>query len=301
MQRRATAIYATFFFVIAIGSYAGLGLIAQPALSMDNPEQTLSVNDTFSVGDRSYTVTAIDGGADSDGNLQRSGTVEWVNETGTHISEWANNSTFEHQNETYFLLTNTSGEQPTATLTQPVNRTAILVNDSAARNELVTSNGTDYVVIGSNDNQEMVRADEYFPTPPTQTLEANETFDFYGNETTVTEITNDSVTVQWQAPKTNTIDLGATTTHTTTLVRGGLPADKTIAAGANVTLNGEQFAVHYPDNTTATLSSDPATYHNSLAEITDWFDRIRGLWAVTVMSALAGLLLIALAALPRRG
>lgn len=300
MQHRASALYVAFFLVIATGSYTGLALMEEPTPSVENPQNTLAVNDTFEVDDRDYTVTDISAEINNDGNLERSGTAQWVNQSARYTATWENNSTVSLQNETYRVLISNVTDPSSVTLQEELNRTAILRNDSRAENEVVTFSGTAYVVRVNDETRELVPADDYFPTPSSTEYSEGETLDYNGNTTTVTNVTQQSVTLTWTAPRTNTVELGTTIALETMLVRGGTPTNLDYPAGTNATLNSVAFAAHYPDNSTVVLSSTPANYQQQITTIQRSHERISGLWGVFILSSFAGLLLIGLSCLPTR-
>ena len=300
MQRRAAALYAAVFLVIAAGSYTGLALTDEPTPSVENPQHTLAVNDTFEVSNRTYTVTAISAQINNNGNLERSGTARWVNRSARYTATWENNSTVSFHNQTYRVRIPNVTDPSSVALEEELNRTTILQNDSRAENEVVTSNGTTYVVLITNETRKLVPASDYFPTPSTTEYGEGSTFDYDGNSTTVTTVTNQSATLTWTAPRTNTVGLGTTTALETILVRGATPTSLEYPAGPNVTLNSVTFAAHYPDNSTVVLSSTPANYQQQVTAIQRLHERITGVWGVFILSSLAGLLLIGLSYLPTR-
>lgn len=300
MQRRAAVLYAAFFFVIATGSYVGLGTVTEPGLSIEDPDHRLAVNDTFAVNGRTYTVMGVSAQTDENGNIVHSGTVEWTNDSATYRATWKNNSTVERGNRSFRVHVANDTDRKTVALVEQFDRTTILQNDSNAQNETVTANGTTYVVTTENGSESFVSASEYFPTPTVIKHGVDETFEFANNSTTIGRITNDSASVIWIAPRTNTVALGETTPLRTIVVRGGAPSVLSQPAGTNVTLHGKTFAVHYPNNSTALLTDNTDAYHHQVRSIEELYERIRGLWAVIVMSSIAGILLTGLAYLPTR-
>jgi hypothetical protein len=61
MQRRAAAVYAVFFLVLAVGAYAALSVAQEPAISVEGENFSPGQNVTF--GDQTYTVGNISGGS----------------------------------------------------------------------------------------------------------------------------------------------------------------------------------------------------------------------------------------------
>ncbi|MFC7172732.1 hypothetical protein ACFQL0_03935 [Haloplanus litoreus] len=172
MQRRAAAIYVAFFIVLGAASYSVIATATAPTVEFDNPDHRLSQGDEFSVENRQYTVTTIsaemEGGGGGHGgaaSVTRSGQVSWTNDSARYTQTWEHNSTVTYQGEDYRVLVTRSEDPTTFSLQEPINRSAILQNDSAVRNELVTVNGTEYVVRESGDERSLTPASEYFPEP----------------------------------------------------------------------------------------------------------------------------------------
>lgn len=87
----------------------------------------------------------------------------------------------------------------------------------------------------------------------------------------------------------------ATVTYPTTAQRS-----ETLAEGANVTLGGTQFTAHFPDAETLQLTRNYERYAGEVAKIDRFERRIVGLWAVSIMSGLAAVVMVGMAYLPRR-
>lgn len=115
------------------------------------------------------------------------------------------------------------------------------------------------------------------------TVSESDTLQYQGNETTVAEISNESVVLTHRADVTETISL---------------------AEGENVSLGGEQYFAHFPTNSTVMVLPTDERYGDYRAEtdrIANYDDRIVGLWGVAQLSALAAIILLATAYLPVRG
>ena len=295
MVRRDAAVYIAFFLVVAAGSYSILALAEKPTATMENPAHTLSTGTNFTVDGQAYNLTSVTAEINSDGELVRSAEATWINQSAAYTELWQNNSTLSIGNVTYRVSMPTESDPSSATLREIQN----------VSQPTVTQNGTEYVVVTSNGTKSLVPLAEYkrqqFGAPKTQRLSEGDTFRYANNSTTIGNITRDSLPIQWTAPRTNTVEFGSTTAIKTTLVRGGFPRNLMFAAGgSNVTLNGQTYTVHYPDNETLQLSTDVQDYQTQLGEIRDRTERFAGLWAVTIISSLAALLVIALAFLPAK-
>ncbi|WP_251341680.1 hypothetical protein [Haloplanus halophilus] len=285
MQRRAAAIYVAFFIVLGAASYSVIATATAPTVEFDNPDHRLSQGDQFSVENRQYAVTTISaetsggGGHGGAASVTRSGQLSWTNDSARYTQTWEHNSTVTYQGEQYRVLV-VQGESPTTfNLEEELNRTAILQNDSSVRNELVTVNGTEYVVREQGDNRTLVPASEYFPTPASTQYSEGDSLAYQGNTTTVASVSNDSATLAWTAPRTNTVDVGNE---------------------GNVTLNGQQYFAYFPDNSTLVLESDYGVYERQTAEIDRYHDHVSGLWGVSIVSFATAIMLLGMAYMPSR-
>jgi hypothetical protein len=286
MQRRAAAIYVAFFIVLGAASYSVIATATAPTVEFDNPDHRLSQGDGFSVENRQYTVTTITaemsgggGGHGGAASVTRSGQVSWTNDSARYTQTWDHNSTVTYQGEDYRVLV-AQAEDPTAfSLQESINRSAILQNDSAVRNEVVTVNGTEYVVRESGENRSLIPTSEYFPEPASTQYSEGDTLPFQGNTTTVSSVSNESATLAWTAPRTNTVDVGNE---------------------ANVTLNGQQYFAYFPDNSTLVLESDYGVYERQTAEIDTYHDHVNGLWGVSIVSFATAIMLLGMAYMPSR-
>lgn len=297
MQRRATVLYAAFFLLVATGAFTVLTVTDRPTASVENPEYALSTGENFSVGERTYNVTEVSARMSS-GDLVRSATAEWVDESARNTATWANDSTVSYRNDTYRVLIPDESAPSAATLRE----VRSLDNDTTTVEQ---RNRTFVVANASDGNKTLVPVEEYrrrtFGEPETKRLTPGATFQYEGNRTTVTNLTRGSVTVAWTAPRTNTIEFGETTALKTILVRGGVPERMQFPAGGNnVTLNGERFTTHYPDNGTLVLSDQLSAYQSSIDRVEHENERIAGIWGVLILSALAAAVLVGTAFLPNK-
>lgn len=297
MQRRTTTLYVAFFLLVAIGAFTVLAVTEKPVVTIENPDYELAQGQEFSVDGRVYNVTDVSAQI-TDGELVRSATAEWVNESARYRETWANNSTVTFGNETYRVSVPNESNPSTATL-EAVRR---LDNDTATVQQ---RNRTFVVRNGSNGTKTLVPLAEYkrqrFGESETRRLTVGSALQYDNNTTTVTNVSRGTATVAWTAPRTNTVEFGETTAVKTMLVRGGLPAKMQFPAGGNnVTLNGKTFTTHYPDNGTLVLSDRPTKYQSKLDEVHHTTGRIAGVWGVLILSSLVALLMTGLAFLPNK-
>lgn len=157
---------------------------------------------------------------------------------------------------------------------------ARLASDPAVYDETVTVAGVRSVVQRA-DNATMP-LQGYLPSADTATFREGDQLTYEGNETTITDISSERVLLAWTGERTETVDL---------------------AEGENVTLAGQSYFAHVPDPSTVQilLSESYPSYQQQLEEIEYYHERANGLRGVVILSALAAILLVALASLPVKG
>ncbi|MFC4357951.1 hypothetical protein ACFO0N_08320 [Halobium salinum] len=292
MQRRAAAVFAAFFLLVGAASYSLIATAQQPHVEFENPEQTLQQNDTFSVGDRQYTVSEISAssggggggghGGGGGGGVTRAGQITWVNESAQYSATLQNNSTLVRgeQNTSYRVVIQNASDVSSFTLREDINESRILADDPQADDQLVTRNGSQFVVIeDGSGNATLVPASEYFPEPETQQFSEGDSFEYQSNQTTVSNVTNGSATLTWTAEKTNTIEA---------------------SNDANVTIGEETYLAHFPDNETMLLTQDFQSFQRQNDRIDQFTTSKNGLWGIVILSGAAALLLLMMAYLPSR-
>lgn len=260
-MKRAAAIYIAFFLVVSAGSYAMIGAAQQPTISLENPDHTLQVNQTFTENGRQYTVTSVEG---------TSAEASWTNQSATYTNTWENDSTVTLSNNvTYRVVIPNSSDVSSFTLREVQN----------VSEPTVTQNGTTYVVLQDGQNRTLVPVQNYLPEPKTREYDEGQTIQFQGNQTTISNVTTDAATLTWTAPRTNTVSFGE---------------------GEMATLNGNQYIAHVEGGNTLELSSDPSAYREQTTAIAEFNERIAGLWAVSILSSLTAFFLVMFAYLPAR-
>lgn len=356
MQRRAAAIYAAFFILVAAGSYAVIGVAQQPTVTVDDPDHSAAAGDQLTLDGRTYTVGEIQSGT-NEGNSLRSTELTWVNQSAQYSAEVANNSTvppddvqwedqtaresatFENgstvtvggtdyqvviaggespseftldagdSNQTYavgdsltyqgnqanvtqitssqvtvvwgepYRVLAESGDDPASfTFRQEFNVSKRLAEDPAVENETITrADGNRYVVYRDNGSTQPLQ--EYLPEPETRQFSEGDRLQYRNNETTVANVSNESVILEWTAPRTNTVSL---------------------EEGGTTTLGGTEYVAHFPDNSTLELTSDLEGYNRETAAVATYHERMNGFWGISILSGLAAILLLAAAYLPSR-
>ena len=289
MQRRAAAIYVAFFLVVGAVSFSLIATAGTPHFSIEDPEYTLTTNESFTIDGQQYTVTEISaemssgssGGHGGGGaaTLQRSGVIQWTNQSAVYTGEWSNGSTVTYDDTTWNVSIPATNNTTQFTLVEVVNRSAILANDSSVANQTTTVDGREYVVRTENGTRTLVNASEYFPEPETRQFEVGQTIDYEGNETTIASISDPVVALQWSAPETTEVN---------------------VADNSNVTISNSTYFAHFPDNSTMELTREYSQYQEFQNEETEFVKHTNGLWGVTILSFLSVIFLTGLAYMPSR-
>lgn len=282
MQRRAAAAYVVLLLVIAAGAFAFISTAEEPAVSLEDPDETLQEGSTLTVNDRVYEVTSVsasaaDGGGHGGGGIEYEATLVWTNDSAQWSETWANNSTVTYQNSTYRAFIADTSEPTEITLRwEPGDRFSPQWVD-----------GVQYID-GQPDqpDRQAVRVDEYIESSNNssiqpRTVDATTTIDYEGNETTITT-TNETATLTWTAPRDN---------------------EMTVSQYGNATINGVDYAVYFSNNDTVTLGQGveaQSALHEQLDEQSRFHGRINGFWGVVIVSGLGLVLLLGLAFLPRK-
>lgn len=283
MQRRAVAVYVALFVLIA--SVAGVLTVTAdtPEVFFENPDHELSEGDTFEVDGNEYTVadiTETEEESDHGGGVERTLTATVEREQIVENSEtWANESTVEIDGAQWRV--EITGEDPTAfTLVEIPDRQAILEADDDADNETIEREDGEYVAVTDESGETtLVPAEEYFPAPEERSYETGDTLQYNEQTVTVDNVTADGAVVVWEAPEVVETEIGQ---HST------------------VTIGETQFATHFPDTSTLTLSSDIEGYEAQLDQIDQFEQYNSGLTRVLILGVLSSILLLATAFVPTR-
>ncbi|RLM53277.1 hypothetical protein DVK02_13875 [Halobellus sp. Atlit-31R] len=281
MQRRAAAIYVALFIVIGAASYSLVATAQAPHVEFESPDYELTQGDQFQAGGQTYSVSSITtseqgGGHGSAATTVVEGELQYTNQSARYTATWENNSTQSFDGLEWRVLAGSGEEPTTVTLREEINETAILQDDPTVSEELVTQNGTRYVV---RNGSELVAASEYFPEPRTQTFAEGDTLQYEGNASTVDSVTTSEVTLAWTAPRTNTVG---------------------VSQHSNVTLGGQTYLAHFPDQSTLQLTQDFESFRQQNAEIDQFTLHKNGLWGVSLTSFLTVVFLVGFAYLPSR-
>lgn len=246
-------------------------------IQFNGSEYRVSVNGTAA------TLTLTDAGdANVSESFELEDDLEYLGNETTLISVTADAATVAWGGPYVVDINNESVANPTnATLVEARDYEALAAEDPALYNETLTQDGVLKVTYRANDTN--VPVEEYFGAPERHLIAENGTLQYNGNETTVTEITNESVAVAWTGAQTNSIEL---------------------AEGENFTAGGTQYFSHFPDNTSVQVFETGQRYdeyNSQREEISSYESRKLGLWGIAEISALAAIILLMAAYLPVRG
>ena len=284
MQRRAAAAYFAFFLVVSVAAYAYIGVAEsqRPQVSLEGEE--LTNDSSFTIDGTTYTASNIHqaGGGGHGGGGSMAADLTWTNNSSRYTATLESGSTTTVDNTTYNV--STDAPSSTMTLTAEQNVTALLRADSSVEDSTVTRDGTRYVVYSQNDTIRPLS--EWLPEPETRTYTTGDSFVYPGDsgpqQTTISNITNASATVEWIAPRERSVEL---------------------AEGGNVTLSGQQHFAHFPDQDTVILASSDqyGGYQDTLSGQEYFHERKNGLWGISILSGIAAVLMLGMAYMPNRG
>ncbi|WP_336001610.1 hypothetical protein [Halorientalis halophila] len=270
MQRRAAAIYFALFLAIAVGSFAYINVVDPQPPAIDVEGEQLESDEFYTVGDQTYTVSVSEG----------SGELAWTNQSAQSSASLENGSTTTYQNESWTVLIENRTDVSEFQLREEFNVSALLVADDAVDDEPVDRNGEPHVVY--TQNQSLQPLDEYLPAPQTQSFAEGGQYEYTTEEgaavdATVSNVTTSAAELTWTAPEENT---------------------ETLSEGTNVTLNGQDYVAHFPDNDTLVLSQDIESYMEGVSRQEYFAERINGIWGVFIVSFLTSIVLLGAAYLP---
>jgi hypothetical protein len=285
MQRRAAAAYFVFFVVLGASAFSVMALAEHPHVDIEG--QAYGQGDSFQVNDEEYTVAELtteesEGGGHGGGGGGSTivGALTWTNESARSTATLENNSTVSYEDREWTLLVENDSSVDSFVLEETFDVPGILGNDTAVYNQTVLVDGEERVVYRSNNST--VALSEYLP--PRDTRQFSEGDDYrYPEEnvtTTVDAVDPGAVTLAWIAPAENEIEL---------------------TEGANVTLGGQQYVVHFPSESQVQISPEVAAYQQDLREQDYFAERTNGLWGIVILSVVAAILIVAMAYMPSRG
>ena len=172
----------------------------------------------------------------------------------------------------YLVAIQNVSDPDSVSLVEHINVSRELRSDPSVFNTTTTIEGVEYVTNRStNQNRPL---SEYLEEPTVQMYDEGDTLAYDGNDTLVGNITRTTVPLSWNGTRVNLVDL---------------------AEGDTPTLNGQEYLVHFPDNSTVQLAQNTTsnwdTYQEDLQTISVYNERMAGLWGVTILAILAAMIL----------
>ena len=241
MQRRAAAIYAAFFVLVGVGAYAMIGVAEQPTVSLSGDEYAAGA--TLDVGDRTYTVENVDADGDA-------GQLTWTNESAVFTA------TFENDTTVSPLAVQWDGQRARWSSTFPNGST------------LAYENGTYEIATNASAEPPTATLQHVENASVNESVAVGDTLDYQGNETTVTSIDADGMTVSWAEPYLVAVPNVTEPTNVTFVqqfdVEDRLDRDNSVY-DETVTVDGVESVVTRADNATTPLetylpTADTATF-----------------------------------------
>lgn len=276
------------FLVLGLGAY-GFMQVGMVKPTVDLQGQPYGNGSTLTVGGTSYTVENVGfeggGGGGHGGGATHVATLTWTDQDNVVSTTVADGENVSSGGLEWQVSTADGSDVTEATLTASHNVSAALRADGRLENETVTIDGEKHVVF--IEDGRVMPVTEYLGPKPSQTIQSGDSLTFQdegeARDGTVAEITADGITLEYTNPK---------------------DMETSLAEGANVTLQGEQYFAHFPaDHEVQILQTSQRydTYQAQLSLISDWEERRAGLWGITILSLLAVVVMIPSAYMPVRG
>jgi hypothetical protein len=263
MQRRAATVSVAVFLLLAAGAYSYIGVAQQPAISLEDPDYEVSAGEPLTIDGTTYEFTEV-----SDG----SATATWTNESARYTETWKVNDTVVYRGDNYTLAIPNQSE---------FNQFELRENQMVDK-PTVEQNGTTYVIVQEDDERTLVPRDEYLPDQMVYVFQEGDQIERPDNDnaTRVGAVSAESVTIEWNAPRTNEVSF---------------------AEGENTTIGGTPYLAHYVDGgSTLQLTTDYQDYRGDVDAQETFHERMNGLWGIVIMSGVAAALLVMLAFMPSR-
>jgi|GEM_PF-1379711 hypothetical protein len=281
MQRRHAALYAALLLILAAGSYATIGTVESPVITISNPDYSYDVGGEILLNDRIYKVTSLMG------NFAE---LEWIDVSATKKEQWDLNDAIQIDisNEPIeFIVSSISIDPPTPTFhltevrslegvptVQVGSETYVVLNES-------NSNGI-YPIGSAQDNPVLIPKEDYlmskFGPQISNEFTIGSVIQYNSNSVSVIDISEQEVTVSWSYPKSNTM---------------------AISEGDILESNETNYIAHFKNNLLH-LSSDISGYEKQAMVIKKFNERLNGLWGVSILGSIGAIILISMAYLPSR-
>lgn len=274
MQRRAVAVYVALFVLVGVAAGGLVATADTPEVSFDDPEHVTASGEAFDQGGQEYSVEISE--PEEEGSAPVT-TISWE-EVQQQSETWGNDTTVTVDGDEWRVIV--EGENATEfTLREELDRQAILEDDPDADNQTVERDDGEYVVVQEDGEDRLVPAEEYFPEPEERTHAAGDELDTPDRTVTVGSIAASGVTVEWEGPVTQSIE---------------------IEGDEEITIGDTDYVAHLRGTDTLVLSTDLDGYDAQIADIDQHEQRTQGLWRVTIVSFLSAVLVAGLAFIPSR-
>lgn len=265
MQRRWAAVCIAFFLVMGASAFSVMALAEEPTVSVEG--QQYQNDSTLQANGQTYTVL-VDNGT---GTLVTSTTVEME-------TTFQNNTEVEYRNATYNVSIAPGNDTSSFTLEEVFDVEAVLAEDPSVQNSTFTrDDGTEAVVYRNGTTQPL---SEYLPEPDRETFAAGDSLEHDNVTKTVDSVSSSEVVLTWEEEGSQSVSFGE---------------------GDVVELGDSEYVVTFVDNDTVMLSTDRTGYEEVQNARQEFQQRMTGLLYVVVLSLGFGIILAALAFLPRRG
>lgn len=242
MQRRAAAVYFALLLVVGVGAYAYIDVAEgtqQPELELEGT--TVAEGDTFTVDGTEYTVSTLEvetsggGGHGGGGSASPVATVEWTNDSAAFSAQLENNQTVSAVNVAW------EGQ---------AGRYTAELADGAT----VQFNGSEYSV-ATNASAESLTLEQAGGNG-SQSFGVGDTVAYQGNQTVLTQVSQDSATLTWgddyrvvipNESNVSTVEMRQAINTTQRLRGDSAVYDET------VTINGTEHVTYRENNTNVPL------------------------------------------------
>lgn len=251
---------------MAASAYSVMAVAEEP--TMDIEGDTFDEGDTTEIGGVTYTFGEV---SDGEGSVEFNGTTAGE-------STFANNSLVEYRGGEYNVSIEGGEEPESFTLTQEFDVEATLAADPDVENSTFTrDDGTEAIVYRNGTTRPL---SEYLPEPDRETFATGDSLEHDNVTKTVDSVSSSEVVLTWEEESSQSVSFGE---------------------GDVVELGDSEYVVTFVDNDTVMLSTDRTGYEEVQNARQEFQQRMTGLLYVVVLSLGFGIILAALAFLPRRG
>ena len=271
MQRRHAALYAALLLILAAGSYATIGAVESPVITISNPDHSYDVGDDIPINGRIYKVTSL---------MDNFAELEWIDASATKKENWGINDKIQID------ISNESIEFTISSISLDSSTPTFHLTEIRSLGDMPTIQveSETYVVLNESnqDNPILIPMDDYlmskFGPPISNEFTIGSVIQYNSNSASVIGISEQEITVSWPYPKSNTM---------------------AISEGDILESNETNYIAHF-ENNLLHLSSDISGYERQSTVIKKFNERLNGLWGVSILGSIGAIILISMAYLPSR-